>query len=85
MKKSTAVLHLRNKTPMDVYQLGGLVGTSMDTNSTIFPSPDPVLTVFNAEVTNHEFHELIRIKYIIHTYKFAGFLVDLFYPVVYSR
>ena len=51
MKKPTAVLHLKSKSATDVYQLGGQVGTNMGANSTIFPDPDPTLTVFNAEVT----------------------------------
>ena len=51
MKTNTAVLHLKNKDPQKVYNLGGRVCTSMDAAKTTFPTPDPTLEAFKTEIT----------------------------------
>jgi len=51
MKTNTAVLHLKNKDPQSVYNLGGKVNTSMVAAKTTFTTPDPTMEVFGAEVT----------------------------------
>jgi hypothetical protein len=52
MKTNTAVLHLKNKDPQKVYNLGGRVCTSMETAKSTFPTPDPTLEAFKIELTN---------------------------------
>ena len=51
MKTNTAVLHLKNKDPQNVYNLGGKVNTSMVAAKSIFTTPDPTMEAFGAEVT----------------------------------
>lgn len=51
MKTNTAVLHLKNKDPQSVYNLGGRVYTSMFAAKAIFTTPDPTMEAFGAEVT----------------------------------
>ncbi|MDD4993887.1 MAG: hypothetical protein PHR83_16830 [Paludibacter sp.] len=51
MKTNTAVLHLKNKDPQSVYNLGGRVSTSMVAAKATFTNPDPTMEAFGAEVT----------------------------------
>lgn len=51
MKSFTAVLHLKSKDPLKVYQLSGKVLTNTTANATIFTDPDPKMTDFATEVT----------------------------------
>ena len=51
MKTFTAVLHLKSKDPVKVYQLGGKVYSNLTLNASIFQSPDPDLGTFNGELT----------------------------------
>ena len=51
MKTNTAVLHLKNKDPQNVYNLGGRVYTSMFASKAIFSAPDPTIEDFGVEIT----------------------------------
>jgi hypothetical protein len=51
MKTNTAVLHLKSKDPQKAYNLAGRVHTSIESNKTTFPTPDPTMEAFGAEVT----------------------------------
>ncbi|HEY5508137.1 MAG TPA: fibronectin type III domain-containing protein [Paludibacter sp.] len=50
MKAFTAVLHLKSKEPLKVYQLGGRVLTSLGTSPDLFTTPDPTLVVLTTEL-----------------------------------
>jgi hypothetical protein len=50
MKNNTAVLHLKSKDPLKIYSLAGRVHTSMVTNKSAFPEPDPTMEVFGTEI-----------------------------------
>lgn len=49
MKTFTAVLHVKNKTPLTVAELSGKVSTSMAANKALFSAPEPALEVLDTE------------------------------------
>jgi len=51
MKTYTAVLHLKRKEPLKVYELGGRVCTCILANGATFPEPDPPIADVSALVT----------------------------------
>jgi len=51
MRKFKAVLHLKSKEPLKVYQLGGRVLTNMSMKPDIFTTPDPTLVVLTTALT----------------------------------
>lgn len=51
MKTNTAVLHLKNKDPQKVCNLGGKVNVTMEAHKSTFPTPDPTTEALGAEIT----------------------------------
>jgi hypothetical protein len=61
MKKTfIAVLHLKYKEPLKVYQLGGRVITSLTANKTTYATPDPTVALLTTE--NNKLDTLIKSK-----------------------
>jgi hypothetical protein len=60
MRKFKAVLHLKSKEPLKVYQLGGRVLTSLSANPKLFPTTDPPIEVLTAGLTKLD--SLIKLK-----------------------
>lgn len=60
MRKFKAVLHLKSKEPLKVYQLGGRVLTGLSANPKLFPTTDPPIEVLTAGLTKLD--SLIKLK-----------------------